>query len=92
MEPIALRLRKIDGWTYLGGKPDARKVPEVVVRAMEGPVLFCAGDSAEAPEGDPVLVPVLVPDGEGRRLAGRHFFVRPAPPEGPRLIVHRGLL
>lgn len=87
MESFALRVRKIDGWTYLGGRPEARKAPEVVVRAMEGPVLFATGEDATEPAGDPVLVP----EGEGRRLEGRHFFIRPAPPEGPRLIVHRGL-
>jgi hypothetical protein len=88
MEQVALRLRKTDGWTYLGGRPDARKVPEVVVRAMEGDVLFATGPDESGPEGDGVLVR----KGEGRRLAGRHFFLRPAPPSGPRLVVHRGLL
>ena len=87
MEQVALRLRKTDGWTYLGGRPDARKEPEVVVRAMEGAVLFATGPDENAPDGDPVLVP----EGEGRRLTGRHFFLRPAPPEGPRLVLHRGL-
>lgn len=88
MEQQALRVRKTDGWTYLGGKPDARKEPEVVLRAMEGDVLFATGGAETAPDGEPVLVV----QGEGRRLAGRHFFVRPAPPEGPRLVVHRGLV
>lgn len=88
MESIALRVRKLDGWTYLGGKPEARKEPEVIVRAMEGPVLFVTGEDDRTAGGQAVLVP----EGEGRRLVGRHFFVRPAPPEGPRLIVHRGLV
>ena len=88
MEQHALRLRKLDGWTYLGGKSDAKKPLEVVVRAFDGDVLYATGESERAPEGEPVRVPA----GEGRRLEGRHFFVRPAPPESPRLISHRGLV
>jgi len=88
MKQVAFRLRKTDGWTYLGGKPDARKEPEVVIRAVEGNVLFATGSNETAPDGDPVIVP----EGEGRRLTGRHFFLRPAPPVGPRLVVHRGLV
>ena len=89
MDAYALRLRKTDGWTYLGGKPDARKAPEVVVRAFEGDVLFATGEEESAPTSEPVRVP----EGEGRRLTGLHFFVRPAPPaERPALITHRGLV
>lgn len=88
MEQRALRLRKTDGWTYLGGKPDAKKEPEVVVRAMEGDVLFATGSDASGPDTDPVRVA----EGTGHRLTGRHFFLKPAPPEGPRLVVHRGLV
>lgn len=87
MEQVAMRLRKTDGWTYLGGKPDARKEPSVVIRAIEGDVRFTTGSAEDAPDGEEVLVP----EGEGRRLTGRHFFLRPAPPEGPRLVLHRGL-
>ena len=88
MDAHALRLRKTDGWTYLGGKPEAKKAPEVVVRSHEGDVLFATGPDAKAPEGEPVLVP----EGEGRRLTGLHFFVRPASPERPALLTHRGLV
>ena len=87
MDAFAVRLRKTDGWTYLGGKPDAKKEPEVVVRAFESDVLFATGTDDKAPDGEPVEVPM----GEGRRLAGRHFFVRPARPDRPALITHRGL-
>jgi hypothetical protein len=88
MEQIALRLQKTDGWTRIGSQPDARKPPEVVIRAFDGPVLAATGTTEKAPDGEPVLVP----PGEGRRLAGFHIFARPAPPEGPRLITHRGLV
>lgn len=87
MEAIALRLQKTDGWTCIGGKEDAKKPLDVVIRAFEGPVLAATGSSDKAPDREPVLVP----RGQGRRLVGRHFFVRPAPPVGPRLITHRGL-
>ena len=87
MESVALRVQKTDGWTRIGSKPDAKKPLDVVIRAFEGPVLVATGADEKAPAGEPVLVP----DGEGRRLIGRHFFVRPAPPLGPRLISHRGL-
>ena len=88
MEPIALRVQKTDGWTHIGSKPDAKKPLDVVVRAFEGPVLVATGRDEKSPDREPVLVP----DGEGRRLDGHHFFVRPAPPLGPRLIAHRGLV
>jgi hypothetical protein len=87
MEQVALRLVKTDGWTLLGGRADARKPLEVILRAFERPVLFAAGSAAEAPEGTPVEVPV----GEGRRLEGRFFFARPAPPVAPCLVSYRGL-
>ena len=87
MESVALRVQKTDGWTRIGSKPDAKKPLDVVVRAFEGPVLIATGSEDKEPDREPVLVP----DGEGRRLVGRHFFVRPAPPVGPRLISHRGL-
>ena len=89
MDAHALRLMKTDGWTYLGGRPEAKKPPEVVVRAFEGDVLFATGGDETAPDTDPVVVP----EGEGRRLVGTHFFVRPAPPaERPVLLTHRGLV
>jgi hypothetical protein len=87
MESVALRVQKTDGWTRIGSMPDAKKPVDVVIRTFEGPVLVATGPDEKGPDREPVLVP----DGEGRRLVGRHFFVRPAPPVGPRLISYRGL-
>jgi hypothetical protein len=87
MEQVALRLQRTDGWTYLGGDAEAKKPLEVVVRAFEGAVLAATGSGPNAPDADPVTVP----EGEGRRLVGRHFFVRPAGGDGSRLISYRGL-
>jgi hypothetical protein len=87
MEQVALRLRKTDGWTYLGGRADARKPLEVVLRAFEGSVLGATGEGEKAPDQEPVLIP----EGEGRRLTGHHFFARPAPPASSCLLSYRGL-
>jgi hypothetical protein len=87
MEQVALRLRKTDGWTLLGGDPEAKKPIEVILRSFERPVLFATGASETAPDSEPVVVP----PGEGRRLEGRWFFARPAPPEAPCLVSYRGL-
>lgn len=73
MDQVALRLVGSSAWTHLGGNSEAKKPLEVVVRAFEGDVLFATGSCAEEPDSDPVEVPA----GEGRRLAGKHFFVRP---------------
>ena len=87
MEQVALRLRKLDGWTLLGGEPEAKKPVEVVVRSFERPVLCATGAGPNAPDSPPVEVP----PGEGRRLTGRFFFARPASPDAPCLISFRGL-
>ena len=87
MEQVAVRLQKTDGWTYLGGNPEAAKPVEVVIRAFEHDVLIATGGGANAPDSEPLNVPV----GQGRRVEGRHFFARPAPPERPCLISYRGL-
>jgi len=87
MEQVALRLAEPTVWTCVGSRPDAKKPIEVVVRAVEGPLLASTGEGDEAPDAEPVLVP----EGEGRRLSGRHFFVKAASPEGPRLLTVRGL-
>jgi hypothetical protein len=87
MEQVALRLQKTDGWTYLGGDSEAKKPLEVVIRAFEGGALAATGPTEKAPEGEGVDVP----EGEGRRLVGRHFFARPARPDAPCLISYRGL-
>jgi hypothetical protein len=87
MEQVAIRLRKLDGWTYLGGDPAAKKPIEVILRSFERSVLFATGSGESQPDAEPVVVP----SGEGRRLEGRHFFARPAPPEAPCLVSYRGL-
>jgi hypothetical protein len=87
MEQVALRLQRTDGWTLLASDPEAKKPAELVVRAFERPVLCATGSDANAPDGEPVVVPA----GEGRRLTGRFFFARPAPPEEPCLVSYRGV-
>ena len=87
MEQIARRLDGVDTWTYLGGKAEAKKPLELVVRAFDGAVLAATGSTDDAPDGEEVLVP----SGEGRRLVGSHFFVKSAPPVGSRLITYRGI-
>jgi hypothetical protein len=88
MEQVALRLTKTDGWTLLGGDPEAKKPVELVVRSFEHPVAVAAGESDRMPDKDAVRVPA----GEGRRVVGRWFFARPAEPSlGPCLISYRGL-
>lgn len=87
MDQVALRLAPSSAWTYLGGDDDAKKPLEVVVRAFEGDLLFATGADAQAP-GD---APVEVPAGEGRRLAGTHFFVRPKDEAAGCLLTYRGI-
>ena len=72
MDQVALRLDGTGGWVYLGGKPDAKKPLEVVVRAFDADVEFATGSGSDAPDGEPLVVPAQ----EGRRLEGLHFFVR----------------
>ncbi len=72
MDQVAVRLDGSGQWTYLGGKADAKKPLEVVVRSFDAEIEFTSGSTADAPDGDPVRVPA----GEGRRLEGLHFFVR----------------
>ena len=72
MEQVALRVSG-ETWTYLGGDSDAKQPLEVVIRAFDHDAQACVGDEPTGP-GD---APVTVPRGEGRRLTGRHFFVRP---------------
>lgn len=85
MDQVALRLARSSAWTHLGGNSEAKKPLEVVVRAFEGDVLFATGTDAEGPDSDPVEVAT----GEGRRLAGKHFFVRPQ--DGDCLLSYRGI-
>ena len=88
MEQYVLNVTKTDGWTYIGGDAEAKKPYELVVRTFDGHVLIATGETDGAPDSDPVSVR----EGEGRRLEGKHFFVRPAPPERPCVISHRGLV
>lgn len=87
MDHVAMRLSGAHAWTHLGGKDDAKKPLEVIVRSFDRAVEFAAGDAADAPSADPVVVPV----GEGRRLEGRHFFVRPKESGAPCRISYRGI-
>ena len=86
MEAVALRLTRVEGWTYLGGDAEAKKPLEGVIRAFEHPVLAAVGEGPDAPTGEPVEVPA----GEGRRLEGRHFFARPGEPARPCRVSYRG--
>ena len=72
MDQVALRLDGSGAWVHLGGRCDAKKPLEVVLRAFDAPVTFASGDRPEAPTNDGVEVP----PGEGRRLEGLHFFAR----------------
>ncbi len=72
MDQIALRLDGTGDWRHLGGKSEAKKPLEVVLRAFDVDVDFATGSGSEAPDSEPLHVPA----GEGRRLAGLHFFVR----------------
>ena len=87
MDHVALSLGASAGWNYLGGDGAAPKSIEVVVRSFDQDVEFAVGVGADAPSDDPVRVP----KGEGRRLSGRHFFVRPTALGSPCRITQRGL-
>jgi len=86
METYAVRLTQAE-WTYLGGTPEAAEAVELVVRALDQDVLAATGTNADAPEGEPVRIPL----GAGRRLVGHHFFVRPSDPDHACRVTHRGL-
>ncbi len=87
METYAVHLTNAE-WTYLGGKDEAKKPVELVVRSYDQDVYAATGTGANAPDTDPVLVPA----GEGRRLEGTHFYVRPSDPARACRIAHRGLV
>ena len=72
MDQVALQLDGTGDWVYLGGNAEAKRPLEVVLRAFDHGVDFVAGSSDASPDGEPLSVPA----GEGRRLEGRHFFVR----------------
>jgi len=87
MDHVALRLPGTQTWTYLGGKEEAKKPLEVVVRSYDAPVEIATGDDGTTPSADTILVPA----GEGRRLEGRHFFARAAATGGSCRISYRGV-
>ncbi len=87
MDHVALRLSGSPTWRYLGGNAEAKKPLEVVVRAFDRAIEFAVGEDEQAPAGDAIAVPA----GEGRRLEGRHFFVRPAAEGAPCRISYRGI-
>ena len=87
MDHVALRLAGPTDWTYLGGDAEAKKPLEVVVRSFDRAVCFAVGEAQDAPEEPSVTVPA----GEGRRLAGRHFFVRPLEAGASCRISYRGV-
>ena len=90
MEQYVLRLDEAGQWTHLGSTPEDKKDDsEVVIRTFDGEIEGATGSGPGAPDGDPVRVP----PGEGRRLIGRHFFVRlPEGAAGPCRVSHRGLI
>ena len=87
MDHVALRLPGPASWTHLGGDDAAKKPLEVVVRSYDRDLEFATGEDAEGPAGEAVRVP----RGEGRRLEGRHFFVRPVQAGAPCRLSYRGL-
>ena len=88
METVARRLTDNSTWTYLGGDAEAKEAPECVLRAFEASATLAAGDTDQQPDE---TTAIEVPPGEGRRLAGRHFFARPTPPVTSCLIAVRGV-
>jgi hypothetical protein len=87
VEQVALRIQPTGSWTYLGHAPDPAKPVEVVIRAFDGAALAATGTGPHQPDG----TPIEVPEGEGRRLEGTHFFARPAGDGGPCLLSYRGI-
>lgn len=73
-------------WRYLGSTPEKDAV-EVVVRSFDRDVLFATGSTASAPDGKPLTVRA----GEGGRLSGLHFFVRPESTTTASRILVRGI-
>jgi hypothetical protein len=90
MEQYVVRLDQAGQWVLLGSTPEDKKDDsEVVVRSFDIAIEGATGSGPGAPDGDPVPVPA----GEGRRLVGRHFFVRlPADATGSCRVSHRGLI
>lgn len=87
METYALHLTQAE-WHYIGGTAEGKKPVELVLRSYDQDVEFATGSGKSAPDADALLVPA----GEGRRLEGQHFFVRPTTPGAACRIAHRGLV
>lgn len=85
-EARTITLKPGEAWRYLGSTPEKEAV-EVVVRSFDQNVLFATGASAGAPDGAPMVVRA----GEGGRLSGLHFFVRPESATAASRILVRGL-
>lgn len=85
METYALHLTKPE-WTRIAQDSTATKPCELVLRSFDQDVEFAIGSGENAPDTEPVLVPA----GEGRRLKGTYFYVRPTSPGQACRITHRG--
>ncbi len=85
-EARTITLKPAEAWRYLGSTPEKEAV-EVVVRSFDQDVLFATGASPTAPDGKPLTVRA----GEGGRLSGLHFFVKPESASTPSRILVRGL-
>lgn len=78
--------RRGNGWTFLGSTPEKAAV-EAVLRSFDTTVEFATGSTSAHPDGPPTQVR----PGEGARLSGHHFFVRPVLPGVPGRILVRGV-
>lgn len=86
MEARTITLKPGEPWHYLGSTPEKEPV-EVVVRSFDRDVLFATGSGPGAPDGKPMTVRA----GEGGRLLGLHFFVKPESTTTASRILVRGL-
>ena len=86
MEARTITLKAGEPWRYLGSTPEKDAV-EVVVRSFDRDVLFATGSGPSTPDGTPLTVRA----GEGGRLLGLHFFVRPESTTTQSRILVRGL-
>ena len=87
MDQVALRLSGAPTWTGIGGAAEAAKPFDLVLRSFDRDVELATGEDRSAPNSSPVRVPA----GEGRRLTGRWFFVRPTLDGPPCRVTFRGV-
>jgi hypothetical protein len=85
-EGWAAVLKPGEDWRHVGGAPESEPV-EAIVRAFDLPVLFATGPTPRGPDAKPVVVGA----GEGARLTGLHFFVKPATAGGDCRVLVRGV-